>query len=349
MPERRSVILAMPGLLPDLPGLGPVARWLGDRQKLPPEEWDAWCGRFLDGGRVVDTGNGRVSHTEGQGYGLLLALAAEDTATFDAILAWTERHLPVRPDGLLAWRWDPARPDDPVSDPNAATDGDLLLAWALIRAGQHWNRPELSERGLVAARAVRSAGVVRHGGVQLLLPGPEGFIQPEGPVINLSYWVFPALRALMAADPHPVWAQLVTSGHRLLTSLRFGQRQLPPDWTLLAEPPRPAPGFLPVFGYNALRIPLHAAWSEPGAIDLVRPIFSIWQRAGNEPPAVIPLDPTSPFEVGVTPGIRAILALLRYLENGSAPDFPSIQNEPNYYAATLVLLARLAFDEVSRS
>jgi endo-1,4-beta-D-glucanase Y len=351
MPGRRPVLLAMSGFLPDLGGrLRSMSRWIRGAGPLPAEEWQAWCRRFVDGGRIIDTGNGGVSHSEGQGYGLLLAVAAEDVAMFDTILEWTDTHLPVRADGLLSWRWDPAMPDDPVQDPNAALDGDLLIAWALLRAGTLWDRPELTERGLVAGRGIRTAGVTAHAGMPVLLPGPEGFLQPEGPVVNLSYWVFPALRALAAADAHPVWSQLLASGHRLATSLRFGQRQLPPDWALLAEPPRPAPGFPPVFGYNAVRIPLYAAWSEPEALELVRPIMTLWQRAGATPPSVVPLDMAAPMEAGgVGHGIRAILALLRYRQDGTRPDFPSIRSEPDYYAATLVLLARLAFDEVSRS
>ena len=351
MPQRRTVLIAVAGFLPDLGGrLRSMSSWLsGDAGPLPADEWRAWCSRFLDDGRVVDTGNGDVSHTEGQGYGLLLAVAADDVAIFDDLLAWTDANLPLRADGLHSWRWDPSKADDPVTDPNAATDGDLLIAWALLKAGERWKRPELTERGLLAARAIRTAGVVRHGGLTLLLPGPEGFTSPRGPIVNLSYWIFPALRALAEKDRHPVWEQLIASGRRLAVSLRFGQRQLPPDWTLLAEPPRPAPGFPPVFGYNALRIPLYAAWSEPNALELVAPIFSLWERSGSKPPSVVPLDAPAPLEAGgAGRGVSAILAVLRYLKSGATPAFPSIRSEPDYYAATLVLLARLAFAEVAR-
>ena len=351
MARRRDVLMAMSGFLSDLGDpLGAVTRLLrGSDGPLPSAEWQAWCGRFLQDGRVIDTGNKGVSHTEGQGYGLLLAAAADDETVFDSILQWTAAHLPLRDDGLLSWRYDPNTPDNPVADPNAAVDGDLLIAWALLRGGTLWQRPDLTERGLVAARAIRTAGVVDDGGMRLILPGPEGFQRPQGPVINLSYWVFPALRALVAADPDPAWPALISSGRRLATSLRFGSHQLPPDWALLAEPPRPASGFPAVFGYNALRIPLYAAWSEPNALNLVAPILALWDRAGDLPPSVVALDASGTMEGGgVGQGINAIRATLRYLRDGSLPQFPSITNEPDYYAATLVLLARLAFDEVSR-
>jgi endoglucanase len=104
-----------------------------------------------------------------------------------------------------------------------------------------------------------------------------------------------------------------------------------------------------VFGYNALRVPLYVAWSESDPLNLVAPIFALWERAGTTPPSVVALDASGTMQAGgVAEGINAIRAVLRYLRDGTAPQFPTIRNEPDYYAATLVLLARLAFDEVSR-
>jgi Endoglucanase Y len=60
----------------------------------------AYKALFIDGGRVIDTGNGDVSHSEGQGYGMLFAIAADDKATFDALWQWTKSTL-MRKDGLL--------------------------------------------------------------------------------------------------------------------------------------------------------------------------------------------------------------------------------------------------------
>lgn len=46
-------------------------------------EWDTFKARFLDpSGRVVDPQNGGISHSEGQGYGMLLALRADDREAF---------------------------------------------------------------------------------------------------------------------------------------------------------------------------------------------------------------------------------------------------------------------------
>jgi endoglucanase len=93
--------------------------------------WRDYKSRFIsEQGRVIDTANGGISHSEGQGYGMLLAVAADDRAGFDALWGWTRANLMVRDDELIAWRWEPdKRPA--VADMNDAADGDLLVAWAL--------------------------------------------------------------------------------------------------------------------------------------------------------------------------------------------------------------------------
>ena len=45
--------------------------------------WKHFHSAFYDNGRIVDTGNENVSHSEGQGYGMLFAVTAGDKAHFD--------------------------------------------------------------------------------------------------------------------------------------------------------------------------------------------------------------------------------------------------------------------------
>ena len=72
------------------------------------DDWVAYSDRFVqDDGRVVDDANGGISHSEGQGYGLLLAFSAGDRATFERIWTFTLNELLIRSDGLAAWKWDP--------------------------------------------------------------------------------------------------------------------------------------------------------------------------------------------------------------------------------------------------
>jgi len=50
------------------------------------KNWERFKTRFISAeGRVIDTGNGHISHSEGQGVGMLLAVAHDDQTTFENI------------------------------------------------------------------------------------------------------------------------------------------------------------------------------------------------------------------------------------------------------------------------
>ena len=90
--------------------------------------WESYKARFFKPeGRIVDTGNGGVSHTEGQGFAMLMAVANDDKATFDKLWQWTDRRLKNKENGLFYWRYNPAE-SNPVADKNNAADGDVLIA-----------------------------------------------------------------------------------------------------------------------------------------------------------------------------------------------------------------------------
>lgn len=64
--------------------------------------WESYKARFLmPDGRIVDTGNANVSHTEGQGYAMLMAVANNDRPTFDKLWLWTNGHLKNKTTGLF--------------------------------------------------------------------------------------------------------------------------------------------------------------------------------------------------------------------------------------------------------
>src|ERR1041385_3970391 len=80
-------------------------------------EWGKYRDRFVtDQGRVIDTRNRGISHTEGQGWGMLFAETAGDRVSFDRIWNWTQSKLQRRDTALFAWRWDPAGGNTAVAD-----------------------------------------------------------------------------------------------------------------------------------------------------------------------------------------------------------------------------------------
>lgn len=193
---------------------------------LEPQQWDGYQTQFITPeGRIIDRGNGEISHSEGQGYGMLLAAAAADRHRFENIWSWTQQQL-QRPDGLFSWRWEQGR----VTSPNNASDGDILIAWALLSGYQRWGESQWRSEALRILTSINQHLVVPGPFGPLLLPGIHGFVSAKGTTINLSYWVFPALHLFNEVDQQGPWLALIASGHRLLQQGRFSNAQLPADW-----------------------------------------------------------------------------------------------------------------------
>ena len=70
---------------------------------LLADGWRQYKDRFLTSeGRIVDNANGGISHSEGQGYAMLIAERLNDRPTFEAIWQWTQSNLLVRGDSLAS-------------------------------------------------------------------------------------------------------------------------------------------------------------------------------------------------------------------------------------------------------
>lgn len=312
-----------------------------------PALWAAWRARFVaPEGRVLDDANGNVSHSEGQGYGMLLALAAGDRDTFRALWSWTRANLYLLPDGLAAWRWQPG-PAPNVRDPNNATDGDVLVAWALIEAGDAWGEPAWTLAGRRIARAVHDRTVIRTRLGPTLLPGAAGFRSSDrrdGPVVNPSYWVFPALVRFERDMPDLDWRGVIRSGEALLAEAAFGPARLPAEWVSLAgDRAAPADGFPPIFGYNALRVPLYLAWHDGVRRERLAPFMARWSDPVGPGLRLVDLGSGRDLEPFADPGYRAVAAVVACaLEGTRIPDDLRGAEVDHYYPATLRALALVA-------
>ncbi|UDL93065.1 cellulase [Lichenihabitans sp. PAMC28606] len=314
---------------------------------LDPAIWQTYKARFISPeGRLIDDANGDISHSEGQGYAMLLAAFAGDDLSFSRIWGWTVRELYRRPDGLASWRWSPTSTPH-VTDGNNATDGDLLIAWGLAEAARKWDSPEYK----AAAHSIAVAAI-RHGSFKgrfglTLLPGASGFgpnDMKDGPVVNPSYWVFPAFNSLKAVAPEINWAGLTESGVALLNASRFAPTGLPSDWISLKGPePVPAASFPPTFGYNGIRIPLYLVWGDAGGTAALTPFLSAWSATSSGMPAVVDVVTARVTEPFYDQGYEAVAALTACAVKGTAIPIPlkTVKLE-HYYSTTLHLLAMVA-------
>jgi endoglucanase len=308
-------------------------------------DWETFKQGFVEAdGRVVDTGQARISHSEGQGFAMLFAVHYDDRPAFERVWQWTQKNLQVRDDALLAWRWQPQKG---VTDRNNAADGDVLVAWALARAAEKWRVPEYRTAARRIAQDVRTRLVKRVAHGLVLIPGMEGFDKPDGLTINLSYWVFPALRDFSRLDLAPEWEELAGSGTRILGYSYFGRWRLPPDWLKLGE--RVAPGGPPPerFGYDAVRIPVYLVWARRESEALMRPYRDFWGHFEGLKwlPAWTNLKDDSIDSRGADAGIRAVAQLTRDWPAASADRLPALDRGQSYYSAVLLILCKVALRE----
>jgi len=318
------------------------------------DDWRTYKTTFLaPEGRVVDASQKGASHSEGQGTGMLLAAAADDREGFDRIWRWTRRHL-QRSDGLFHWKYDPTAAD-PITDPNDASDGDLLIAWALLRASRLWHDAGYGKESSRIFDAIEKKLIRRVGGYTVLLPGAKYFDSDAGATINPSYFIFPALQDAAVERHSEKWIELYEDSLKFLRAARFGRFDLPPDWAYLSArgTVRPVEGRKPTFGYDAMRIPLYLAWAGHVSSYHLKPFVQFWETYGGArgAPSSINLKTGEFSKYAPEPGVVAIrdFVLAAYRARGRRSDprdisasLPRVSAEDSYYSASLIMLSRLA-------
>jgi endoglucanase len=261
-------------------------------------------------------------------------MAAGDRTAFDALLHWTTQTL-ARPDiALHSWRYIPGQG---VTDPNNATDGDILIAWALLGAAHKWNDAAYLHRSDAIRGALAERLIAKRYGLSLLQPGLSGFDNPDRLTLNLSYYIWPALDAFAQIDPQ-AWTPMVKDGLDLLGAARFGPLQLPADWIDVkgTHQVEPAAGRDPVFGFEGIRIPLYLLLSGRGAN--AAPIAHYWadrMKSGQPLPAWVNIVTGETATFPLSTGAQAIAARLNGVPlAGSGPT-------GDYYSTTLGMLSAL--------
>ncbi|HEY8611213.1 MAG TPA: glycosyl hydrolase family 8 [Roseomonas sp.] len=351
-PGRRSFLglLAAPSLLaaPRVLRAQSMPEWLADLKT----EWAMFRGRFVTKeGRVLDSGKGDETHTEGQGFGMLFAAEAGDVVTFDRILDWTRRYLRQSRTNLHAWRY---RGDavDPVADRNNATDGDIMIAWALMRGADLFSRPALAREAALICRDILTHCTREVAGTLVLLPAVQGFEKRDHVVLNPSYYVFPALMEFEKLVPGPQWRRLIADGMAICRDARFGRWKLPADWIEFSREqsfqPRMASSWPTRFSWDALRVPLYLAWAKQVDNPALRSCVEFWTLPGQRTlPAWADLRSNTLAPYAGHAGVQAVAQFARATQDRSQriQDLPRVAQATDYYGAALIMLSRIAWQE----
>lgn len=321
-----------------------LALIMGMSQATAADGWSSFKTRFMTSdGRIQDTGNQNVSHTEGQGYAMLMAVYFNDRSSFDKLWHWTQNNLSNPKNGLFYWKYTPGA-SDPVSDKNNASDGDVLIAWALLKAGEKWQIPGWLQQSDRIQRAIVAHNVIAFGGRTVMLPGVQGFNKTSYVVLNPSYFVFPAWRDFARRSHLKVWEQLIGDGQNLLTEMHFGDTALPLDWVAMNADGSlaPATAWPPRFSYDAIRIPLYLHWYDATSSGLV-PFQRFWagfQRL--QTPAWVDVISNNKAPYYMAGGLLAVRDLTLG-DTGYLDGSPGASED--YYSSSLHLLTWLAFKD----
>ncbi|KEY60460.1 endoglucanase [Serratia sp. DD3] len=259
-------------------------------------EWPAWqqYRQFYisDDGRVIDPSSPNlVTTSEGQSYAMFFALVANDRATFDKLLKWTENNLSAGSltAHLPAWLWGKNDQNHwQVLDSNSASDADLWLAYDLLEAGRLWKNHHYQRVGRLLLQRIGREEVVDIPDLgKMLLPGKVGFVAEERWRLNPSY-LPPQLLARFARFNGP-WKAMKKSNQRLL--LETAPQGFSPDWVIWqADKGWQADEVNPNMGsYNAIRVYLWAgmlADEDPHKVALVKqfqPMVQMTTQLGVPP------------------------------------------------------------------
>lgn len=310
-------------------------------QAQAADGWRDFKSRFMTPeGRIQDTGNKNVSHTEGQGYAMLMAVSWNDRTSFDALWRWTQQNLKNSSNGLFYWRYTPGA-TPPVTDRNNASDGDVLIAWALLKGGEKWHVPAYLQASDAIQRAIVAHNVITFAGRTLMLPGAQGFNKNSYVVLNPSYFLFPAWRDFGRRSHLKVWNKLTSDALALLENMRFGDSGLPADWVALNADGSmaPATAWPPRFSYDAIRIPLYLHWYDAQSLQLV-PYQHFWmQFQRQQTPAWIDVLSNKKAPYNMAGGLLAVRDLTLD-ETANLTD--TLDASEDYFSASLHLLTIVA-------
>ncbi|WP_354570601.1 glycosyl hydrolase family 8 [Glaciihabitans sp. UYNi722] len=239
------------------PSIVPTAIANTDPKALGEDFLDSW----VSDGRVIRRDQGSDTVSEGQAYGLLIAVSVGSEKQVDSIWKWTKTHL-LRDDGLLAWRWSGGK----IVDQQPASDADLDTSRALVLAGSKFDRPDLTKAGMTMAGEIADRLTVETSLGRILLPGLWA-AQSEPYAYNPSYASPVAFAVLATATKDARWDE-VAKGTQAVTDKLLQATALPPNWAQVhadgqvdAMPGPAGVGDAVSYGYDAERLALRYAES----------------------------------------------------------------------------------------
>jgi len=145
--------------------------------------------------------------------------------------------------------------------------------------------------------------------------------------------------------------RLRRDGLSLIAKARFGRWQLTPDWIVIDKKGSvaPAPQAPPRFGFDAIRVPLYLVWGHEATMQRLAAVLNFWSAFAEKPvPAWVDVTDGTIAPYPAPGGFHAVMELVHARLSADPPPLPMIQDQDDYYSASLILLADLARKATAR-
>ncbi|AOY84676.2 glycosyl hydrolase family 8 [Moorena producens JHB] len=327
-----------------------------DESTIIAQSWSVYKEKFIQkDGRVIDYEASDRSTSEGQAYGMLRAVIADDPTTFALTLQWSQNNLKrsgtngTLEDQLWVWKWGRDQSGNwGAIDRNFASDADIDAATALILASRRWNRPEYLELALTKLEDLWNLSTKEVRGKRYLLPGPVAAFVPSPSTLylNPSYLAPFSFRLFAQVDSNHDWLSLVDSSYQVLKeSSQVSAVGLPSDWIALDtetgqfQPLPPESPLKSSYSFDAYRVWWRVAWdaawfNTPEAFSYLstatQHLQSLW-RSSSRLPARIDIQgkPTVTYEA--TSQYAMLYSALRLIEPAMARELIEQKLIPQYH------------------
>ncbi len=314
----------------------------------PKLSWQEFVKQFITPhGRVIDYHLG-LTHSEGQGYAMLLATQHNDLDSFHNLWRWTKANL-QKSNKLFAWSWRCEQQVCAVTDSNNATDGDVLIAYALILAAEKWQTPQYHKQAISILDAVQTHLCVKLAEHLFLLPGEYGFVEERRIKLNPSYQILSAYQKFSQVHQPEFWQKISSSAQWLIQQSLHPTYQLPADWLWLDKKSAKLDERSNQYGYEAVRVYLYQLWQQHNPLNAPQYLYNRYNKHGFLYSQLEFAQPQKRYPHEALSGIYQIYAetakrqnkakLARQLQYSAQQKLAREQKQ--YYGSALYLLAQV--------
>ncbi len=209
---------------------------------------------FTEEGRVVDPRKDNITTSEGQSYILLMSLAMNDKSTFNKAYEWTKNNL-QQDNYLFGWLWGKDKDGNyRVLDKNSASDADIDIAFALLKAYEKWKEEKYLSDAKQIIKSIWKHDTKEIYGQRVLYPGATQRLGLKDE-INPSYLSPYTFKTFQQYDKSNDWNRVVDSSYKILNmATKSTKTGLPPDWVILYDDKLVLEDGRSNFSYDAIRV-----------------------------------------------------------------------------------------------